>query len=230
MFEELLNSSISETTFTIQYIGEVAATSILMGFVISLVYIKTNKKNGFTSGFAAALIMLPFIISIIILLVDNNIARAFSLAGAFALIRFRSALGDPRDMSYVLFTMAIGLACGTGFIAYGAVITLILCVLMIALNVSGYGKQKGTSMNLRLTVRDDQDYEKAYEDIFLKYANFWKLDHINTGKVGKHPELFYKIHLKESADKKKFIDELSIRNGNLYISLSHADYDEKIYS
>jgi hypothetical protein len=229
MFEDFLSSSITESTFTVQSIGEVTAASIVLGFLISLVYIKTNRKNGFTSGFAATLIMLPFIISIIIMMVGNNIARAFSLAGAFSIIRFRSAPGEPRDMSYVLFTMAIGLACGTGYIVYGAVITLILCVLMIVLDVTNYGKPKGTSMHLKITVLDDQDYEKAYDDILSNYAYRWRLEHVKS-KDGANPELCYTIQLMDGADKKKFIDELRERNENLHISLSLADCDDKIYS
>ena len=64
--------------------------------------------------------MLPAIIAMIIYLVGNNVARAFSLAGAFSLIRFRSAPGNSKDIAYVFFTLGVGLACGMGYIAYGA--------------------------------------------------------------------------------------------------------------
>ena len=75
---------------------------------------KTNNKDRFGSNFSVTLVMLPVIIAIIILLVGNNVARAFSLAGAFSIIRFRSAPGDPKDIAYIFFTLAVGLACGMG--------------------------------------------------------------------------------------------------------------------
>ena len=81
---------------------------------ISGVYMATHKKTGYASGFVVSLIMLPAIVAMIILLVGSNVARAFSLAGAFSLVRFRSAPGEPGDIAYVFFTLGVGLAGGMG--------------------------------------------------------------------------------------------------------------------
>ena len=94
-------------------------SSLTLGLFISLVYMKTHKDEGYQSGFVMAMVMLPAIISMIILLVGNSVARAFSLAGAFSLIRFRSAAGGSKDIAYVFFTLGVGLACGMGYIGYG---------------------------------------------------------------------------------------------------------------
>jgi hypothetical protein len=91
----------------------------------------THRKELYTSSFIIALIMLPAIIAMIILLVGNNVARAFSLAGAFSLIRFRSAPGNSKDIAYVFFTLGVGLACGMGYIAYGALFAGIMCLVML---------------------------------------------------------------------------------------------------
>ena len=95
MLEKLM-TSINSGTFTLSNVLIVIATAIVLGLVISLTYIKTHKKEGYVPSFTVTLIMLPVIIAIIILLVGNNVARAFSLAGAFSIIRFRSAPGEPR--------------------------------------------------------------------------------------------------------------------------------------
>jgi len=84
---------------------------------------KTSNKGGYSQNFSLTLVIVPTVIAIIVLLIGSNIARAFSLAGAFSLIKFRSAPGDPKDISYVLFTMAAGLACGVGFFGYGVLFT-----------------------------------------------------------------------------------------------------------
>ena len=55
----------------------------------------------------------------------SNVARAFSMAGAFALVRFRSAPGSAKDISIVFFTMAAGLACGLGYVTFAAAATVI---------------------------------------------------------------------------------------------------------
>ena len=102
-------------------------------------YIKTNKKEGYSKSFSITLIMLPSIISIIILLVGNNVARAFSLAGAFSIIRFRSAPGKPKDISYVFFTLAVGLSAGMGYLLYAAIFTVVLCAVMIIVETINFG-------------------------------------------------------------------------------------------
>ncbi|MBC3890007.1 DUF4956 domain-containing protein, partial [Acetobacterium paludosum] len=130
MLETLFASTLTDT-LTLSTTLNVIFASLIMGLFISIVYIKTQGKDGYSPGFTITLIMLPAIIAIIILLVGNNIARAFSLAGAFSLIRFRSAPGDPIDISYVFFTLAVGLACGMGYIAYGIIFAIILCTLMV---------------------------------------------------------------------------------------------------
>ena len=80
MLETIINST-DGTSFTLTNTLIVITAAIILGFLISLVYMRTTKKAGYSPSFTVTLIMLPVIISIIILLVGNNVARAFSLAG-----------------------------------------------------------------------------------------------------------------------------------------------------
>jgi flagellar biosynthesis protein FliQ len=229
MLENLLTTSVTESTITLAGVATVTVAAIILGLLISLVYVMTNKNNGYASGFATTLIMLPLIICIIIMLVGNNIARAFSLAGAFSIIRFRSVPGEPRDISYVLFTLAIGLSCGMGYIGYGAIFTLILCTMMVVLEKTNFAKPKGKNMQLKIMVPEDLNYEDAFDDVFMKYTNSWKLEHIKSKDFGALFELCFKISPKENVNKKKFIDELRCRNGNLNIILTMSVSEEKSF-
>jgi hypothetical protein len=229
MLENLFSSSVLETTLSLAGVASVTAASIVLGLITSSVYVITNKRNGYSSGFATTLIMLPLIICIIIMLVGNNIARAFSLAGAFSIIRFRSVPGEPRDISYVLFTLAIGLACGMGYIGYGVVFTLILCCLMVILDKTNFAKPKGKNMQLKIMVPEDLNYEDAFDEVFMKYTTSWKLEHLKSKDFGALFELCFIINLKEDASKKEFIDELRCRNGNLNIVLTMSVSEEKSF-
>lgn len=113
MLDTILTSTTGES-LTLANTLIIIGASIILGLIISISYMKTSKEEVVTSGFAVTLIMLPAIISIIILLVGNNVARAFSLAGAFSIIRFRSEPKDPKDISYIFFTLAVGLSAGMG--------------------------------------------------------------------------------------------------------------------
>jgi hypothetical protein len=230
MLNNMLSSISSWSAITLTTVVAVTVSTILLGLIISLVYMKTNSKRGYSSGFATALIMLPVIISIIILLVGNNVARAFSLAGAFSIIRFRSVPGEPKDISYVLFTLAIGLACGMGYIGYGVIFTIILCVLMIVLEKTKFANYKNNNMQLKIMVPEDLNYEDAFDEILNKYTNSWHIENIRTKEFGAMFELTYIINLPEAANKKNFIDELRCRNGNLKISLTLSGFEEKAFS
>ena len=228
MLQTIISSTTGES-FTLVNTLSIIISSIILGLVISLVYIKTNKKNGYSANFPITLIMLPVIIAIIILLVGNNIATAFSLAGAFSIIRFRSAPGDPKDIAYVFFTLAVGLTCGMGYIGYGLIFTIILCALMSILDLTKFGMSKTKIVQLKITVPEDLNYEETFDEILNKYTNSWRIENIRTRDFGALFELVYKINLKEEVNQKKLIDDLRCRNGNLNISLTLSGFEEKVY-
>jgi hypothetical protein len=211
-------------SFTLINALSVILSSIVLGLVISYSYMKTNKNHN--SSFVTTLVMLPVIIAIIILLVGNSIATAFSLAGAFSIIRFRSAPGEPKDIAYVFFTLAIGLTCGLGYIVYGFIFTAILCLLMFIVNIANFGESKHKNMQLKITIPEDLNYDGAFEDIFNRYTNSWQIQKVRTRDFGALFELNYMICMKNESDQKKFIDELRTRNGNLNITLTLAGFNE----
>ena len=109
--------------------------------------------------------VLPAIVAIIILLIGSNVARAFSLAGAFSIIRFRSAPGDPKDIAFVLFTMAAGLACGVGSFDYAVLFTIALCALMFLLKAVKFGANRPTQKLLKVTIPENLGYEEAFDEV-----------------------------------------------------------------
>ena len=228
MLETIINST-DGTSFTLTNTLIVITAAIILGFLISLVYMRTTKKAGYSPSFTVTLIMLPVIISIIILLVGNNVARAFSLAGAFSLIRFRSAPGEPKDIAYVFFTLAVGLCCGMGYIGYAIIFTIILCLVMLILDVTRFAMPKTKAMSLKIIVPEDLNYEGVFDEILNSYTTNYKIESIRTRDFGVLFELNYSIHLLEEANQKQFIDALRCRNGNLNITLTINSQNEKVY-
>ena len=224
MLETIISSTTGES-FTLANALLVIGSSIILGLLISLAYMYTHKKEGYTPGFTITLIMLPVIISIIILLVGNNVARAFSLAGAFSIIRFRSAPGDPKDISYIFFTLAVGLACGMGYIGYGVIVTVILCIIMIVLDKIKFAVPKTKNMRLKILVPEDLNYEGVFDKILDSYSTNWATESVKTKDFGALFEISYKIHLKEGVSQKNLIDELRCKNGNL----TSAGLEGKVY-
>lgn len=229
MLDFLLSQTVGES-LTLTNALIIIVSALALGLLISVVYMKTHKKEGYAGSFPATLIMLPAIIAIIILLVGNNVARAFSLAGAFSLIRFRSAPGDPKDIAYVFFTLAVGLACGIGYVGYATIFAVILCIVMLILTAVKFGNVKSDPMTLKITIPENLNYQGLFDDILKQYTASYVLKRVKTSDFGALFEITYHITLKQDSNNKEFIDALRCRNGNLNISLTLRETEEKIYA
>lgn len=216
---DLLTSAATDVTF-VQAVVTIAIT-VLLGLVISFTYKLTTDKAEYSPNFFLTLILIPAVIAIIILLIGSNVARAFSLAGAFSIIRFRSAPGNPKDITYVLFSMAAGLACGMGSYIYSFFFTLVLCVLMVIFYAVKLGSVKESFYTLKITIPEDLNFKGAFDDVLDKYTKSYTLGKIKTADMGSVFELTYGVTLPNNADIKDFMDEVRCRNGNLTVLLSH---------
>lgn len=221
MFDSIFTQAVEgSTSITLSGLLIALGTAFALGLMTSLVYIKTHKTKTPSQSFAVTLIILPAVITLIILLVGNSVARAFSLAGAFSIIRFRSAPTDAKDITFVLISMAIGLAAGMGYILCAAVASVILCAASALLAVVKFGSSGSEQRLLKITVPEDVDFKNAFEDVFEKYTKRANLKRIKTADLGSLYELQYSIAMNDDAGEKEFIDELRCRNGNLNIILA----------
>lgn len=224
MFETIFNSTSADTAISLTNAMLTMAISFISGGLISFTYMKTCNKKGYSQNFALTLIIIPIVVAIIVFLIGSNIARAFSLAGAFSIIKFRSEPGDSKDISYILFTMAAGLACGVGAFGYAVLFTTFLCLLMRTLNLLNFGSKKTSQKLLKVTIPEDLNYEDAFDDIFEKFTTSYDLIKVKTTDLGSLYQLVYGVSMNNKISQKEFLDELRCRNGNLNITLSmYAD-------
>lgn len=219
-------SSASETVMNQQEAMLCIGASLLLGALISLIYLFIARKQRSSRNFAISMVILPVIITIVIMLVGSNVARAFSLAGVFSLIRFRSTPGDAKDITIVFLAMVAGLASGMGFIGLGFLLVAIVGAILILLYQLGYGQEKSDVKELRITVPEDLNYQDAFTGILESYVNQYTLERVKTTNLGSYFELTYQISMKKGTDEKAFIDELRCRNGNLKIALGMAPRDQ----
>lgn len=202
--------------------------ALLLGFLISLIYIATHRKEGYSQSYVFTMIMLPTIVALILLLI-NTTAGALSLAGAFTLVRFRSVAGDPKDIAYIFFAMASGVACGIGYVGFAVVFFIVLGIVLFVLSELNFGGSKARHMTLKITIPENLDYQGVFDPVLSKYTNFYKLRRVKTTNFGTLFELIYAVDVNEDMDQKKFIDELRALNGNMTINLVFFKYEDKIY-
>ena len=193
--------------------------AVVIGLVIAFVYTLVSKKDGYNKSFIIGLALLPAIVASVILLVGSNVARAFSMAGAFALVRFRSAPGSAKDISVVFFALATGLAGGLGFVTFAGCFAVIILLVFVVLSVTGFGTRDAHRKQLRITIPENLNYMAVFDDIFDKYLSENVLRKVKTTNMGTMFELTYECRIKDESEQKQFIDELRVRNGNLNITM-----------
>lgn len=222
LFNEVLANVSADLTVTSALITMLAA--LVLGGIIAFTYYKTQEEEYFQRSMAVTLLMLPIILSVIILFIGSNIARAFSLAGTLSIIRFRSAPGDPKDIGFIFFDIAAGLACGVGLFAYGAVFVVVLCAVLFISEKARFFERKTVKKHLKITIPEDLNYQGAFDDILQRYTKKYSLERIKTTDLGSLFEVCYDVVMDGTQNEQEFLNELRCRNGNLNIILATAPH------
>lgn len=213
MFNSIIDSSTN--IFTTNGIIISIISAIVLGLIISFVYIKTNR---YTKNFAITLVLLPLLVEVAIMTVNGNLGTGVAVLGVFSLVRFRSIPGNSREIICVFFAMIVGLILGSGYIVLAIIVTVIVSLLLIILSKSNFANKSISNRSLKILIPEDLDYKEIFKPVFEKYLKGYELIRVKTTNMGSLFELTYNVDLKED-NEKLFIDDLRILNGNLKIIL-----------
>ena len=174
------------------------------------------------------LAIMPAAIALVIMLVNGNIGAGVAVAGAFTLVRFRSMPGTAREIAAIFVDMAVGLACGMGYIVLAVIFFVVIAAMVILLTLIGFGDKSASTRQLKITIPENLDYNDLFDDLFEKYTTSQTLTRVRTSNMGTLYELTYDVVLKDSRQTKDFMDEIRCRNGNLNISLGRVAEHESL--
>ena len=221
LFRGLFDTAIIQVIDPIDFLlclGSALVLGILLAFAFAF-------KARFTKSFVMTLALLPAIVCVVIMMVNGNIGAGVAVAGAFSLVRFRSAPGTAREIAAIFLAMGTGLVCGMGYIAYAALFTVIMGVLFALYNLIDFGVSRRMSVHksVRITIPEDLDYTTVFDDIFKEYTTACQLVKVKTTNMGSMFRLTYDLTLRDASREKEFIDKLRERNGNLEIMVSREE-------
>lgn len=227
MLDTLFNNIFSVETAQTVEIGSFLislVSALVLGLVMALF---CSYKSSYSKSFIITLATLPAIVAVIIMLVSGSLGASVAVAGTFSLVRFRSAPGTAKEISAIFLAMAAGLACGMGYPAFGALFTVIMCVVNIIYSVTKFGEKNDIELRrtLDITVPEDLNYGDIFDDVMNKYTSEWKLVRVKTTNLGSLNKLTYDIVFRENGSEKPMIDELRTRNGNLEIAVGRQTSD-----
>lgn len=231
LFSTLTNSGVADPSVEPIDLLLTLGLGVLMGLLISVLYIFTHRKSSYSSSYVLTILILPMIVSVVLVMI-NSMASALSLAGVFTLCRYRTVPGDPKDITYVFFAMATGVICGINgaeHVWFVFVFFVVIAAVLVAVEMTNFGKCRTSSMTLKITIPENMNYVGLFDGILNQYTTSWKLRRIKTTNFGSLFELIYSLEVKNEADQKQFLDELRNLNGNLTVVLTLFRYDDKVY-
>lgn len=220
MLNSILGTELTLTSFLI-----CTGVSLLLGVGTALV---AGYRSRSTQSLAVTLAILPAVVQAVITLVNGSIGAGIAVAGAFSLVRFRSAPGTAREIAAIFLAMAIGLATGMGYVGLAALLFLILAGAMLALTALRFGQKEDAGRILKITIPEDLDYDGLFDDLFERYTTAHTLEKVKTTNMGTLYELRYRITLRQEPVPKVFLDELRCRNGNLNITCCREETHESL--
>lgn len=225
MVNELFRGIFSTDTETIITVSDFLlclGVSLFTGFFLAAVY---TFRNRWSKSFVITLAMLPAAVCVVIMTVNGNIGAGVAVAGAFGLVRFRSAPGSAKDIAAIFLAMGTGLIAGMGYLAYSVLFAVVMGVVLMLLTLAGNSGRfkKSAYRTLKITIPEDLDYTDVFDDILKKYTSSYEVTSVRTVNMGSLFRLTYDITLKDIHNEKKFIDELRCRNGNLEINMSRQE-------
>ena len=187
--------------------------AFFLGFVISLVYKKTHKGLSYSQSFVLTNIFVCVIVSMVIMVIGNNLARAFALVGALSIIRFRTVVKDTKDTAFIFWSLAAGMASGTGsyFLAISG--TAIISMIALVLYYTNYGSIFKSEFIIQFRSRNSAKNKKNYNKIFSEYCKSSTLLNAESSGDGQSLKLSFDIVLKENKTYDEFIQKLSKVSG-----------------
>lgn len=205
--------------FSVLDIVIVMTLSFLLSVFIGWIYKITHRGTSYTQSFVFTLVLNGMVVAMVMMIVGSNIARAFSLVGALSIIRFRNAVKETRDVGFIFFTMAIGMAIGTKFYLLAVVGAVVISLMILVMTRFDWFAREMASQILRVQVPNGLPFDKLFDNAFVKYTNASELISVDTVHSGMLTELTYSIGMKKASKIQEFISEIRNLNGNNKVTL-----------
>ncbi|WP_299625440.1 DUF4956 domain-containing protein [Pelagibius sp.] len=182
-------------------------TSVVLNFALAWLYIRTHGGYSYSKSFVQAIVLVGLIVSLIMIVIGSEIARAFALVGAMSIVRFRTPVKDSRDLVFIFAAIAVGMAAGTGFHLYAAIFTGFLGAVLLGFHLLKFGDLDHRSYVLKLSLQP-QDKEAVAEICRQHCRHFAVVSISRAGDDAATEDVVYEIELKPRTSYDDFVEQL----------------------
>lgn len=220
VFESLI---VETETLTVEAVLIRIALAFALGIGTALLYRKTHQLPSCSRSFMNTLVMLSMVTCMVMIVIGNNVARAFSLVGALSIIRFRTAVKDTRDTAFVFFALASGMAAGTTKPLLTTSIFVGVSILVYVLHSLRLGYAPNGSLVLRFSVNPEDASQDVYLGMIRQHAKSVSLIGLESQKLGQLLELSYQLELRRNKSPQGLASDLSALPGVMKVSVLAGD-------
>jgi uncharacterized membrane protein YhiD involved in acid resistance len=216
---DIFNIQDLTSEFTVMDVVLVLLLSFVLSAFLGWIYKITHRGTSYTQSFVLTLVLNGMVVALVMLIVGSNVARAFSLVGALSIIRFRNAVKETRDVGFIFFTMAVGMAVGTRFYLLAIIAAVVISIVIVIMTRFNWFAHEVASQILRIQTSNETPFGSLFDRIFAKYTNTSELISVDTVHSGTLTELTYSIGMKKSNQIEEFLAEIRKLNGNNKVTL-----------
>ena len=223
MFQEYQNLAVFPTSSADVLTNLIIA--LVCGLVLSMIYRAPYRGPSYSVTFVNSLVLLTIIASVVIMVIGNNIARAFGLVGAMSIIRFRTAIRDTMDLVFIFLSLAVGMACGVGLSTVALTGTVIAGLVVVALTFTHFGAPRRRHFLLQIVRRssDQSDLNQA----LAKACKSLRLVSMKNVGMDDMTESNYHITLKDVRKADEVVGKLRQLQGVMQVNVY---FDEDDYN
>ena len=193
-----INYSAAQVVFNIIY-------AFVLSSLVALIYQLTHRGYSYSKNFVTSLIIISLVVTVIMMIIGNSLARAFALLGAFSIIRFRTAVKDTKDISFVFLSLVLGMAAGTNNYIIGLIGTVLILAIVVFLDRINLAGAERTQYTLSVFSKNNQvDWHSL--DKYLKKRD---LISTSTRDNGQLIENVFAIDIKKGVSRDEFVKDIS---------------------
>ena len=211
-------------------IGPISITYYLiiaffLGLLIAWIYKKSNKSVSYSQSFVNMLALLLPTVTLIIMFIANNIARAVGVFGAFSVVRFRTAIKDAKDMFFIFWVLAIGLVLGVGQVLSAIFATTLIALMIYFLYKTNFGRFSDYDYLLVYLLDTKKSDTSEVTQALTPLVKHQELLNIQSSKEGTEVEITLSLSLRPKVSIESIIRELKRIKGIKSLSVNPAQFE-----
>lgn len=202
--------------------------SFILGVAISLIYKKTHKGLSYSQSFMVTNIFVAVIVCMVIMIIGNSLARAFALVGALSIIRFRTVVKDTKDTAYIFWSLAAGMAAGTGSYFLAIAGSAIISGIALILFYTNFGSVIKSEFIVQFRINsNDPNITSQYNKLISDFTKSHTLLSSESSGDGQTIKVSFDVVMKEEMKQNELISNISKIDGvsEVVIIAAKSDVD-----